>query len=398
MGALSFGDDKILDKVDINNQSRSAWGEVSVYGRSSAADENAKESSISGMVIQAGGNIISNKTAQLGVYAGYANSTLEQAKSKGAMTETGLGVYGGIFSEIADIKGKIYAGMASYEITRELELLGLGTKGELSGYNIRLELEAVKEIEINRGYALGIFGRVKGGYAISAGGTENSVNDSAGAEMDIYANNYLRGEIEGGIGIKYLGSKLGWYVKGYAGYLAAGGKPIYEGEFKETGSSVEIWGTEESAIGLGASAGIEYDITKRINVSAGVSFKYSETTTGYLGNVGVSYKFGEIVRPARGNVEEAYSKAINEAIANHQANEEWDIKRSKIGKVTIVREKTGKLKVNKNSKIYLITYGNKVYAYNSEEKARNFYNKLKSAGARLDDETFKIVPGVELIE
>jgi predicted outer membrane repeat protein len=398
LGTMDYAGGEIFEKIREDDKEKSLWIQSGSYGKNYKENENAKKANASGFGLQAGGNITSGDDWLAGAYAGYNALNLKQGYDNADMSETGAGVYAGLFKGAAAYKARIFFGKLSYAIDRDLRKVNLKTGSELDGFNVKIDLQGERRMELDE-YDLTLFAAIKSGYASISPASEDG---GTPADINISGNGYFRSEISGGLGIGSVKEKFGWQAKVFTEYLAAGEKPVYEGELKDSKEKIEIWGTKESRISLGASLGAQYKIKERITAYANLAGSYGETASGYCFNLGAAYQFGEAGETPKANPAQAkksYGKkdALAEILLESRADEEWYMT-AEDGKVKITREMMpGKLKINKDSKIYLVSYKDRIYAYRLRVPAQNFYDRLIEAGAVLKDVVIKEVAGVEII-
>jgi predicted outer membrane repeat protein len=269
--------------------SKKVWGQVYTYGRTNNADENSTEDfSISGYGIEAGADLISAESIVAGVYGLYENSSGEQGESKGDIGALGIGVYGGWFGENLDIKARIYGGKLQYKIDRALETLGEKAESETDGYNLKWDILGQYNIWYKEGLSIAPYGQIKSGYAMNSGTKEKGRD---GENIEIYDETYLRVEGRIGVGINYAINRLNLYGKISAGFIAAGDKAQYKGEFLDSAEEMEIWGADAGKINGGLGLGASYEITNSWNAYANINGNYSENSKEYFANIGVNYAF-----------------------------------------------------------------------------------------------------------
>jgi autotransporter-associated beta strand protein len=404
MGATGRADEEIFGKVKWDGAYKSAWAHMNFYGANYAKDDNAGQTNFGGYGVTGGGNIACGDKWVSGLYGGVNFSSMEQDGGQADMSEFGAGLYGGYFGERVDFKGRIYAGILNYEISRRLEILGLNANSEVGGYNVKFDVRAERVGEFNELYGYSMFAQLKNGYTGNSGTSERG---GGASNLEIQEGSYFRMELLAGAELNFNNGKLLWRAKAFGGYLAAGDKPVFNGEFISSGQEMEIWGSERGELGGGISWGVEYKINEKINAYLNITFDAAKNYSGYYGQLGVGYKFGvedwgadntyesEEETSPEPMVASVFDNGINEIIKNSGADEEWDIS-TKDDKVSINRETSGKLRKNENSSLWLVNYGGKVYVYKTSKKAREFFNKLKDAFAEVTEDSFKKIKGVEL--
>jgi hypothetical protein len=367
---------------------------MSFFGANYAKDDNAGQTNFGGYGFTGGTNLAFGDNWITGAYAGIGFSNMEQDASKAEMSEFGAGIYGGYFGERVDIKGRIYGGILNYAIERNMDTIGLRARSDFGAYNLKIDVRAERAGEINELYGYTLFGQIKSGYAGNSG-----VKESGGgaANLEIYANSYVRMEVLGGLELNFNNGKLVWRAKAFGGYLVAGNKPVFDGEFADNGRKREIWGSDRGSLGAGVSWGTEYKITEKINAYLNITFDAAERYSGYYGQVGASYRFGieseanqVITYPKEMNEEKGYSDKVAAVLNQSGADEIWNV--NQLGNSSM------KLKVKAGSYIYMLTFNKKVYVFSKTSKsaANDFYNRLKSAGAEIEPSDLKKVDGVDI--
>jgi hypothetical protein len=414
MGATGRADEEIFGKVKWDSAFKSAWLQTGFFGANYAKDGNSGKTDFGGYGFTGGGNIACGQNWVAGAYGGVNVASMKQDGGKADLSEFGAGVYGGYFGDRVDFKARIYGGILNYNIDRRMETLGLTANSHLDAYNIKFDLRAERVGEFNVLYGYSLFAQLKSGYEIHSGAKETG---AYGANLEIYAGDYFKTEALSGAELNFGNGRLLWRVKVFGGYLIAGDKPVFKGEFLESGRKMEIWGIQRGSLGIGASLGAEYKITERINAYFNVAFDAAEKYSGYYGQVGTGYRFGGGNKdykstPAAGVVADSASASEKDAakpvktgvlkksaedLNSSGADEEWNMD-TKGEKVSINIEQSGRLRTNEKSSLWLVNYSDKVYVYQSSQKAEKFFNKLKSVSSEDSQEELSLreVKGVEL--
>jgi predicted outer membrane repeat protein len=294
-GAYGYGHEEIFERLqprmnEDNKILKSMWGQAYSYGRDNDSDENSvKEFKISGYGIGAGADLVVLENKIAGVYGSYEKSAAKQGKSKADIEALGIGLYGGWFGEDVDVKARVYGGKLQYKIDRVLELLEERAQGETEGYNVKMDLLGQYNIWVNDEISISPYGHIKGGYVKNSAMKDKG---RGGANMEVYDDSYARLETRFGVGINYAAiENLVVYAKVSGGYLAAGERAEYKGEFIDTGEEMNIWGAQGGKASFGAGIGAEYEITEKWSVYANISGNYFDSGKEYYGNAGVNYSF-----------------------------------------------------------------------------------------------------------
>jgi predicted outer membrane repeat protein len=389
------------------------WGDISVFGNKYGGDENSiEEFKSSGYALEAGGEIYSGERSIVGIYAGFTKDEIRQWGSKAEANEYGAGIYGGWFKDKINVKARFFGGKIDYSINRELRNAGVKTELEFSAYNIKADAQAEYIISLTETLNLKPFIGLKGGYAVNEKAQETN---GGAARLTIYGQSYMRSDALLGAGVDRKG-RLSFYAKAYLGYILTGARGEYEGEFTGTGLKMKIWGADREPVNFGAQAGAEYEITKNWSAYANAGGNFSSNASGYDARLGINYRINaranassvldtsvEVNDAGAGGAkvkasdEKSGRESILEALRENGADEQWSMS-SKNGKVKITREMVSwKLRRNAESKIWLVIYDNKIYAYKDIEVAQSFYDRLIKAGAGFRYVIIKEIAGVEMM-
>ncbi|MDR1942354.1 MAG: OmpA family protein [Endomicrobium sp.] len=140
---------------------------------------------------------------------------------------------------------------------------------------------------------------------------------------------------------------------------------------------------------------INYDL-KKMKLDLGV----------YAGDLG-DMREGVLVKEYAGGIYEvapvpqevqiiARDEIIRRTLNDVEPNAVWELKEEN-GKIRLTSEVSGKLGLKKGSKIYLVNYGNKVFAFKELPRAQRFITELQKEGADgIDDRNLKEIEGVEI--
>ncbi|MDR2426745.1 MAG: autotransporter outer membrane beta-barrel domain-containing protein, partial [Endomicrobium sp.] len=143
-------------------------------------------------------------------------------------------------------------------------------------------------IWVNDNISIAPYGHIKSGYVRNYSSREKG---RAGANIEIYDDSYLRIEGKLGAGINYAINRLNSYARISVGYVMAGDRAEYSGEFLDSGEKMEIWGTESGKISGGIGFGIEYKITNQWSIYANITGNTFQKGKEYYGNIGINYSF-----------------------------------------------------------------------------------------------------------
>ena len=273
--------------------SRSIWGQVYANGIKYSEDiESINDFTSAGYGAQIGADLLRGENALGGVYAGYGMNKLEQGKDNADMNDANVGVYGAWFGNVINVKGSLTGGMQNYETEREITFAGYKTKAEFNTYSVRADAQAEYIIGITENLNLKPFIGVQSGYVMN---DKIEEKDGGPANLVVDAGSYMRLVGLAGLGISGdIGEekRFNWQARAYAGYIAVGAKPEFDGYFKEyADEEINIWGADEKEIYGGLGLGGEYLISKKLSVYANVNAEMGENMSGYYGNLGVNYRF-----------------------------------------------------------------------------------------------------------
>jgi predicted outer membrane repeat protein len=321
MGAIDYGRASILERIRLNiceateKTRQGIWAQGFGQGFNAEGDiESPGNFKSSAYGANLGADLLAGENWLAGIYAGYTNGEMKQIDSKGTINEMGIGIYGGYLGKHWEIKGKVFGGQQKYNIDRKLTLLKMETTGEFNASTIKGSADIGYKIGLSETLKLKPFIGAQAGYVKNEEFRESGKNYAP--LLNVQSGDYTRLEAQGGLGLDYKKNKLNLYAKGYAGYLAMGSKPTFKGEFAGSGEKMEIWGIEQDEIGLGAGAGVEYEITKNWSIYANAAGAASGNTNGYYANLGITYRFGsncEIIEmPIEEPIQEEEAPTIKE--------------------------------------------------------------------------------------
>jgi len=294
-GALRSGITELYERVQPrycphDKISKSLWGQIYLSNNKFGGDENtAADFGMNGYGIQAGFDLFTGENSLGGFYISYGHNALEQDYDEADMQDYGLGFYGGWFGENIDIKASLSGTAQNFDLKRNIKFAGLKTNADFNTYGIRAD----GQIEFKTGvggdsFELRPFAGLQGGYIMNEKIEEKN---GAAANLIIESGDYLRLTALGGAAINGISEKFNWYGKVYAGYIITGTRNEFDGKFADSGGKINIYGTEIGALGVGAGAGIEYNLTKQWSLYANANTNYAEKASGYYGNIGVNYRF-----------------------------------------------------------------------------------------------------------
>jgi predicted outer membrane repeat protein len=376
-GAYGYGDEEIFERLQrreaegARELSKSVWGQGLVYGRESEADENSvEEFSVSGYAIEAGADIISGESLVGGIYGGWDRGLGKQGKNKAEIEQGGIGIYGGWFGENIDVKGRVYGGKVKYAINRRLEILEEESKNDIEGYNVKGDIMGQYNIRIGEKIRVRPYIGVKSGYVIYS---ESKGEGRSGAGVEIYDGSYMRAEGNIGVGVNYEAGKVILYGKAGGGYIIAGEKATYEGEFIDSGEKMDIWGAQSGKISGLAAAGGEYEVTDRWSVYGNIGFGYAQRLKGYYGTFGVKYRFSKGGEEA---VLEKERKELSKIIEEKDIEKVWETAGDKSGRIVIGKETERETGIGGQGEAYLVKYGGRIFFFKERATAEAFVKKI----------------------
>jgi predicted outer membrane repeat protein len=254
----------------------------------------------------AGFDMMTSSRGLVGVYVKNSKSTIMQGREmhKGEVESTGVGLYGGLVEERWDIKGLMSCSADNYETTRCLRFKNKGkAEGKFRGMSAVLDIEG--------GYRLGvgsnsILGNVK--LRPYIGGVIGLVHTKgfreSGGEiwnLEVKANNYLRGEVCGGLGFTGRGKRCRWNASCGLGYMLAGKKEEitskFEGgyslpngvqniDFKSRSVTLDV-------VNVLGDIGFGYYVLEGLEAYCGGDVRLGSMLKDFCANIGVRYSFGK---------------------------------------------------------------------------------------------------------
>ncbi|MDR2426762.1 MAG: OmpA family protein, partial [Endomicrobium sp.] len=240
-------------------------------------------------------------------------------------------------------------------------------------------------IWVNDNISIAPYGHIKSGYVRNYSSREKG---RAGANIEIYENDYLRTEGRLGVGINYVINRLSLYCKVSGGYVMAGDRAEYSGEFLDSGEKMEIWGTSSEGtikvIGIGA----EYEIADSLSIYTNVNGNYYNNGREYYGNIGLNYSFAMVEKERR---EEIENKIIQEIITEKEIINIFETKGEKNASAEIKENIREKLGLEEGKEVSVLKYSKHIFFFKEEEDVKKFKNKIKEAGGRVSGKKVKRV-------
>ncbi|MDR0822768.1 MAG: OmpA family protein, partial [Endomicrobium sp.] len=222
------------------------------------------------------------------------------AEDKADASDIGIGIYGGSFMDLMNIRWTIRGGMQEYKTERHININGqsYAPQGKFDTYSIRSNVELEFNLfENDRAINLTPFIGMNGGYVIN-----KDIEETGGgvANLIVKADNNLRLTAVAGIRLQGDIAKTKWRIDFSGGYIIDGGDDLtYDVLFKEAQEygAMKIRAVHEAQEYASGLFVLEKEITDAVSLygRAGIELsldRKEDIVTGYNAGLGLSIKFG----------------------------------------------------------------------------------------------------------
>ncbi|MCL2144434.1 MAG: OmpA family protein [Endomicrobia bacterium] len=358
-GGADGGSNEIYDRIKNSDgmiRSKDLWLQAKVNVIMNQGDENSiNDYTDTAIGVSAGYDIFTAEPdIMFGIFGKINKHNVSQDPNNTAdVTNTGLGLYGGIIKDKWEVKGLLSGSLDSYSTERYIEFAHREASSEFKGMTLNADIEGAGKKPINditdfRYYA---------GMEIR-NSSYDGINESGAESLNLIVsrNSYKRVAARLGAGVNQEREKYAWHVRGEYKYLLDGDLPEIESKFEGTGSSFKTRGSKEGKGAAGVRAGGVVNVTPDIKLFANASFYTADRYRNIYANAGIRYTLSSV-----------YNEMI---VQNIEAKEKARKERKRINAETAVYEKTRRIREREKRRIE-----------KEEEKERIKAEKEKAAAA-----------------
>lgn len=228
----------------------------------------------------------------IGLYGAYTPQSLSQNASKADLDSVGGGVYGGWIQENWEVKGLLGATYDSYDVKRKISApsanLNRTAKSDFNGYSLRADLEAAYKIPLDEKMWFKPYLGIESAMTDYQSFTETNAD---ALNVRVNGDRLFSSTARAGLGVQSKRNRLGWNARAEYNYLITDPYPEIDVMLAGTDTRFKSRGAETGRSGLGLNAGIDYDLTPRLNIYLNGEFRLASDYENLHGSLGLRYAF-----------------------------------------------------------------------------------------------------------
>ncbi|WP_428898349.1 polymorphic outer membrane protein repeat-containing protein [Parelusimicrobium proximum] len=228
----------------------------------------------------------------LGLYGEYTPVDMKQNGSKAEADYIGGGIYGGLIEDKWDFKALLGIGISSYDVKRRIyepvTLIDRRADSSFDAFNMAADFEAGYKIPLNTYAQLKPYGGIGMAMLMYQGFTErgaDSLNQRVEGDMHIASAARLGAAVSGGAG------RLGWRGGAEYSFTLTGYDSEIESSFDGTNAGIKTRGATSGRHIIGLNAGVDYNLTKNLNIYLDGDFRAGGDYSNIYGALGLRYAF-----------------------------------------------------------------------------------------------------------
>lgn len=280
---------RIKNHCTYGQLSSGLWAQFRYNSVNNFSDENSLEDyEDTSKGIMAGYDIYNNDKV-LGFYGKYNAHDIKQSPENEAdISNTGIGIYGGIVKYRWEIKGSLSGSYDSYSTDRYIPFLNRTARANFDGITFGADIEGALKCNITYNTALKPFI----GLEFKRSKYEDFSEKKADSmNLNVEEGDYTRSAARIGVEAVYEKKFISVYANGQVKYLLSSEYPQIKASFENTNASFKSRGAEEGKTELGAAAGIALRIVENVKLFANTSYFAAEDYDNFYVNCGIRYNF-----------------------------------------------------------------------------------------------------------
>ncbi|MDR3050051.1 MAG: OmpA family protein [Elusimicrobiota bacterium] len=241
-----------------------------------------------------GKNLYADESDFWGIYARFAKSRHEQGADNADAADIEFGAYKAIFSE-SKLEHKFNAdiGVQFYEVKRNIKIGNetFAPQSSFNTYSLKFNYESAYNNFQSKIGGIKPFAGARGALIINPEINERNGN---GTELKIAFDDYIRLDILLGLQWDIDIDDWSYYAKVFIPVSVAGSRPKYKINFQDSpkAQDMSIWAAPEGLLGIGISAGTQYNLNDDLNAYFNLSADIDDNHFGYYAGIGIIMKFG----------------------------------------------------------------------------------------------------------
>ncbi|MDR3243865.1 MAG: autotransporter domain-containing protein [Elusimicrobiota bacterium] len=293
-----------IDKEAIEAQRSGIWAQAQFnhFDRQEEESQRKYEADMTGA--KAGVNIKMDAEGQIGLFVGYSGGSLRQAGDEADMKDINMGIYGGNFGGIYDIRWAIIGGIQDYDASRQIRIISSSAQyspqSQFETYSIKAGAQGefklfpeTKIINVNPIIGVeGIFVILNKDIEEEKGGVTNLI---------IKSKNNMKINIDAGLKLYGEIAKTRWTLNIKGVYALTSSENLgYEITFKEGQEygNMKIVPAQAKDIYAAGTFILEKEINEKISLYALAIASIdpeskNDIMIGYGADIGINYRFGQ---------------------------------------------------------------------------------------------------------
>ncbi|MDR2425620.1 MAG: autotransporter domain-containing protein [Endomicrobium sp.] len=282
--------DRIKNHCIYENSENGIWAQLRGAAATYSKDKNSINdfNDISSGVMIGFDRFMEDKKIMLGAYGKYNNHDIKQGSNEAEITNTGLGIYGGLIEKKWEVKALISGGYDSYNTKRYIPFADRKTKAEFDGTTFGADIEGAIKFRIDKYFNIRPYIGVEAKNSHYNGFKER---DGESLSLEVHGNSYVRSASRLGSGVVYDNNIFSWHINAEAKYLMSGEAPEIESIFEGSDIIFRSRGSTEGSIIFGAVAGVSIRVTKKLKLFVNGSYYGADHFQNLYGNIGLRWTF-----------------------------------------------------------------------------------------------------------
>lgn len=229
-----------------------------------------------------------DKKIMLGAYFKHNDRDISQADNEADITNTGLGIYGGLIERDWEIKALVSGAYDNYDTKRDIPFAARKAKAVFEGTSFGADIEGAVKFKAGEYINLRPYMGMEAKNSYHNGFTEKGA-ESLG--LEVLADSYMRSAARLGAGAVFDNNIFSWHINAEIKYLISGEAPEIESAFKGSSRIFRSRGSTEGRMIGGAAAGAAVRITKELKLFVNGNYYGADHFRHLYGNIGLRWNF-----------------------------------------------------------------------------------------------------------
>lgn len=282
--------DRIKNHCLYGNSESGIWAQMESAAMTYSKDRNSLNDFNDGSdaIMMGFDRFIEENKVMLGFYGKHGSHDIKQGYSRADISNTGVGIYGGLIEDEWEIKALVSGTYDNYSTKRNIAFAGRKAKADFDGTTFAADIEGAYKYKFEENISLRPYIGFEAKNSHYNGFKEK---DAESLNLKVSGDSYIRSAARIGTGAVYDNDIFDWHISAEIKYLFSGNSPEIESAFKGSDLIFKSRGCEEGKTIFGAVAGAAVRITRELKIFVNGSYHEADHFKNFYGNIGARWNF-----------------------------------------------------------------------------------------------------------